>query len=110
MNVAKTVGDLIMLLAGLIGLGVQIWALVDCLRARSADFERADKRTKSFWLAVTGVSVFVGILYTIGAGLGFALLLMLAGCVGAGTYLADVRPAVRNMRDGGRSPGSYNSW
>lgn len=101
---------MIMLLAGLVGLGIQIWALVDCLMARPADFERADKRTKSFWLAITGVSVLVGILYTIGAGIGFTLLLMLAGCVGAGTYLADVRPAVRAMRGGGRPQNPYNSW
>jgi len=49
--------------------------------------------------------VLVGILYTIGAGIGFTLLLMLAG-----TYLADVRPAVRAMRGGGRPQNPYNSW
>lgn len=99
-----------MLLAGLVGLGIQVWALVDCLMAKPADFERVGKRTKSFWLAITGVSVLAGVLFTTRAEFGFTLLLMLAACVGAGTYLADVRPALRNLRQGGNSPGPYNSW
>ncbi|ABY22156.1 hypothetical membrane protein [Renibacterium salmoninarum ATCC 33209] len=110
MKIAGTVAYWIMLLAGLVGLGIQVWALIDCLIARPADFERAGKRSKSFWLAITGISVLVGVLYTVGAGFSFALLLMLAACVGAGTYLADVRPAVRQMRGGVSQGGSYQPW
>lgn len=111
MNIAGSIGYLIMLLAGLVGLGIQIWALVDCLTARPDAFERADKRSKTFWLAITVVSTLAGVLYVFSEKISFSLLLMLAGCVGAGTYLADVRPAVRNLRRGGKPPqGPYGGW
>ena len=78
-------------------------AVFDCLRRSAVQFERAWKRTKTFWLALTGgaavVSVFRAVFSTLtllsvgvpGTG---SLILMLIAATIAGVYLADVRPAV----------------
>ncbi|WP_394940735.1 DUF2516 family protein [Psychromicrobium sp. YIM B11713] len=101
----------IMLAAGLLALGIQLWALVDCLIAKPSEFERADKRNKGFWSGITAVSALVGALYLFGPGLGFFLILNLIACVAAGVYLADVRPALRDVRRGGNRPmGPYGPW
>ena len=43
-----------------VALGVEVYALVDCLRRRPDAFVAAGKRTKQFWLLVTGVAVLLG--------------------------------------------------
>ncbi|CAL8896661.1 hypothetical protein KVA01_21160 [Kocuria varians] len=78
-------------------------AALDCLRRQAVEFERAWKRTKTFWLALTGgaavVSVFSAVfstmtLVSIGVPGTGSLILMLVAATIAGVYLADVRPAV----------------
>lgn len=96
---------------GLVALGLELWALVDCLRHRPHAFEAASKRTKTFWLALTGGAAVVG-LFTVISGRPasfflFALIAVTASCV----YLADVRPAVKEAgRGGNRSSGPYGPW
>ncbi|MGN5733003.1 DUF2516 family protein [Arthrobacter psychrochitiniphilus] len=109
---------LILVALGLLAFGVQVWALADCLRTPPSDFERVYKRTKTFWAALTGGASFFGFLYIIGPimtltvpPLGMMLLLTLGGATAAGVYLADVRPAlveVRARKRGGQNRGS--SW
>ena len=41
-------------------LGVEAWAVIDCVRRPSTAFEAAGKRTKGFWLAVTIVAALLG--------------------------------------------------
>lgn len=41
---------LILVALGLVALGVQGWALSDCLRTPASDFERVYKRSKTFGL------------------------------------------------------------
>lgn len=109
--IAATLSLWILLLAALMAVVVQLWALVDCLMAKPADFERTFKRTKQFWLLITGLSVLAGLLYFFNLAPSFGLLLNVAGCVGAGVYLADVRPALREARRGGSRPmGPYGPW
>lgn len=90
---------------GLVAFGLEAWALVDALARKSGDFEAAMKRSKGFWLAITGGAALIGLLSVLpgsGGGLGlFALVAVTASCV----YLADVRPAIKDLRSGG-----YNSW
>ncbi|WP_267884329.1 DUF2516 family protein [Psychromicrobium lacuslunae] len=101
----------IMLLAGLVALGIQLWAMVDCLIAKPSEFERADKRNKGFWTAITVVAAFVGAINLLSRGLGFFFILAVVACVAAGVYLADVRPALRLVRRGGGRPmGPYGPW
>jgi len=98
----------------LVALGLELWALLDCVRHRAGAFEATGKRTKTFWLALTGGATLIGIfsLYNSGGGLfGTLGLFGLAAVVAASVYLADVRPAVKDAGRGGtRNTGPYGPW
>lgn len=96
------------LLIGAAMLAVQLWAFVDCALTRPAAFVAADKRTKPVWLVVTAIAALIGFVSLFNPLNLFSLIAI----VGAGVYLADVRPAVRAVRGGGRpgSMGPYGPW
>ena len=73
-----------------------VWAIVDCFTRKAAAFPAADKLTKPAWLAIL---VFAGL---IGAFLPSSPLgiLSLIAVIVASVYLADVRPAVREISGG----------
>ncbi|MHA7280728.1 DUF2516 family protein [Arthrobacter sp. MDT2-2] len=96
------------LVLGLIALGIEVWAFSDCLRRPGTAFEAAFKRTKGFWLALTGGSVVVGLLSALGGG-GFNLFQIVA-IVAACVYLADVKPAVSQTSGRGGNYGPYGPW
>jgi hypothetical protein len=102
------VQGLVSLVLGLAALAVQLWALIDAATARSDAFVAADKRTKVFWLAITGVAAAIGFVFFTNPFNLFSL----AAIVAAGIYLSDVRPAVRAVRGRGRSgsSGPYGPW
>ncbi|MGL5867356.1 MAG: DUF2516 family protein [Dermatophilaceae bacterium] len=87
---------------------VEIYALLDCVRRRADAFLAAGKRTKNFWLLVTGVAVLVGFV-----ALGGVNFLAIIAIVAAGVYLADVKPALDQVTGrggpGGRQ-GPYGPW
>ena len=97
-----------------VALGLELWALVDCARHRANAFEATGKRTKTFWLALTGGATLVGIVSLFGSGgglFGTLGLFGLAAVVAASVYLADVRPAVKDAgRGGSRNTGPYGPW
>lgn len=70
--------------------GLAVWAFVDCLSKAPVQFQRASRRTKGFWLALTGGSVAFTVLTLLNPSL---FILLIAGTA-VGVYLADVRPAV----------------
>ncbi|HKU09635.1 MAG TPA: DUF2516 family protein [Sinomonas sp.] len=73
-----------------------LWAFIDCTTRKAAAFEAGFKRTKGFWLGVTGAAAFVGALSLLPPPnplLGLNLF-TLAAVTAAGIYLADVRPSV----------------
>ncbi len=89
------------LLLALVGVALAGFSFVHALLMHSASFTAAEKRSKGFWLAITGIAAalaFLGIPPPL--GIGGNLLFSLAGLIGGGIYLADVRPAVQ--RAGGR--------
>ena len=51
-----------------VALGLELWALVDCARHRANAFEATGKRTKTFWLALTGGATLVGVISLFGSG------------------------------------------
>lgn len=76
----------------LIVAGLAAWAFADCLGKAPVQFERASKRTKGFWLALTGGSLaFTGFTLLV---LRPSLFVLLIAGTAVGVYLADVRPAV----------------
>jgi len=98
---------LIALALGLAALAMQVFALVDAIRHQPQSFVAAGKRTKTFWLALTGVAVALGLLSVQSPLNLFSLLAVVA----AGVYLADVRPALRAVSGrGGSRNGPYGPW
>ena len=101
-------------LLALVALALEVWAFFDCLRHKAPVFEAVSKRTKTFWLALTGGALAVGLLSLLGGGgglLGPLGLFGLAAVTAASVYLADVRPAVKDAgRGGSRNTGPYGPW
>lgn len=90
-------------------LAVEGYALVDCVRRRPDAFAAAGKRTKNFWLVVTGVAAAVGFV-TLGDPRALGLL-GIAAIIAAGVYLADVKPALDQVTGrGGGHQGPYGPW
>ncbi len=84
-----------------------VFGLVDALRHRPDAFTAAGKRTKNFWLAILGVCVLLS-LFLFPAP--FSIQWIVA-VVGAGVYVADVRPALRRVIGRGSSNnGPYGPW
>lgn len=96
----------VMLVLTLAALALEAFAFVHALKTRPDAFVAAGKRTKQFWMAVTGVATLLGFVSL--GGLGF---LAIIGVVAAGVYLADVRPAVESVQGRGSSrQGPYGPW
>ena len=76
---------------------LRVWAIADCATRKAAAFPAVDKLTKPAWLAILIVSGVLGTLVRPPAGL-----ISLVSVVVAAVYLADVRPAVREI-SGGKS-------
>ncbi|MCU1517285.1 MAG: hypothetical protein JWQ75_2006 [Pseudarthrobacter sp.] len=104
----------VFLILAVVALGLELWALVDCARHRANAFEATGKKTKTFWLALTGGATLVGVISLFGSGgglFGTLGLFGLAAVVAASVYLADVRPAVKDAgRGGSRNTGPYGPW
>ncbi len=105
---------LVILVLSVVAFGIEVFALVDCIRRKPGAFVAAGKLTKQLWLIILAVSAalgFIALPYPIGAGGGTLGLLSIAGVVAAAVYLTDVRPAVGGTtgRGGGRS-GPYGPW
>lgn len=79
--------NLIMLAITLGFLVVKVWAIADCATRPSDAFPAAGKRTRPFWLALTGAAAVTVLFAPIG-------IFGLAGLVVALVYLLDVRPKV----------------
>ncbi|MBW8730181.1 MAG: DUF2516 family protein [Terrabacter sp.] len=88
------------LVLGVVALGCEVFAFVDALRHPEKAYVAAGKRTRTFWLVLLGVALAIGFVTLFNPLSLFGLLAF----VGAAVYLADVRPALRQVRGiGGRS-------
>ena len=96
----------LMLLLGAAALAAEIFALVGAVRHRPDAYVAAGKRTKTFWVAILGVAVAVGLIF-VGSVLS---LFGIAAFVAAAVYLADVRPALARVTGRGGSQGPYGPW
>jgi hypothetical protein len=83
-------GLLLVVLLGVLAL--QLWALVDCITRKAPAFPAAGKLTKPTWILLTAVAVApVVLLHDV------INLLSYIGIIVSSVYLADVRPAVREI-------------
>jgi hypothetical protein len=74
---------------------LRLWALLDCLMRKTAAFPAVQKLTKPAWVAILAIS---GVIGTFASPPAYPLSLISA--VVAAVYLADVRPAVREVSGG----------
>ena len=104
-----TAQGFVTLLLGLAAFAIEVFALVDCLRHRPDAFVAAGKRTKQFWSIILGIALLLGFV-SVGTSRIFSIGLI--AVVGAGIYLADVRPALRQVSGGrgGQHMGPYGPW
>jgi hypothetical protein len=84
---------------GLVAL--RAWAVIDCLTRKAAAFPAVDKLTKPAWLAILVFSGLLGSFSALGSQLGP---ISLISVIVSSVYLADVRPAVREI-SGGKGKG-----
>jgi cobalamin synthase len=101
-----TAQGLIVLLLSLAAFAVEVFALVDAAREREDAFRAAGKQTKQRWLVFLAIATLVGF-GSISARLSFFGLIAV---VVAAVYLADVRPALRQVRGRGSHSGPYGPW
>ena len=98
----------VLLVLGVAALALEGYALVDALTHRTDAYVAAGKRTKVFWTVLLVVAVLIGfvtLFNILGSFIG------LLPVVAAGVYLADVRPALRQVSGKGpRTQGPYGPW
>jgi predicted CDP-diglyceride synthetase/phosphatidate cytidylyltransferase len=97
----------LVLILGLLALACEVFALVDALRHRPDAYVAAGKRTKNFWMILLLVAVVLGVVTLFNVLNLFGLI----GFIAAAVYLADVRPALRQVSGRGRPhDGPYGPW
>jgi hypothetical protein len=100
--IAFEIQDWLYRILGYLALGIEVWALVDCVGRKADYFQAAFKKTKGFWVGVLAASTAVGALSALGSGgLGTWMIFQLAAVAAAGVYLADVKPALVEIKGGG---------
>lgn len=88
----------VLMVLGVAAVACELFAFVDALRHPEGAYSAAGKRTRTFWLLLTGIGLLLGIVTVFNPLNLFALL----GFVAAAVYLADVRPALRQVRGIGK--------
>jgi predicted cobalt transporter CbtA len=73
-------------------LAFRVWALVDCLIRKAPAFPAANKLTKPTWVLLTALSAALGALLQSPINL-----LSYISLIVSAVYMADVRPAVREI-------------
>lgn len=101
MGLFSSFQSVVLLALGLAALGCEGFAFVDALRHPDAAYVAAGKRNRTFWLLILGLCLAVGIVTVFNV----LNLFGLAAFVGSAVYLADVRPAVLELRGRGGSSG-----
>jgi hypothetical protein len=89
---------------------VEAWAFIDAIRRPAGAFTATGKQTKQLWLIILGVAAAIG-LFGVTYGVSLISILPIAAFVAAAIYMADVRPKVREFKNGGgTSNGPYGPW
>jgi hypothetical protein len=97
-NWAIAIVDAISLIIFIVSLAVEAWAFVHCALQRPDAFNAVGTLSKGLWLALIGGTVLLSmVFYTLGPL--FTLIAVTAALV----YLLDVRPAIREITNGGGS-------
>ncbi len=80
---------------------LRVWALADCITRKAPAFPAVDKLTKPAWMAILLISGLLGTLFSPPSSPSSLVgIFSLVSVVVAAVYLADVRPAVREVSGG----------
>jgi hypothetical protein len=88
---------------------MSVWALVHAVKTPARAFAVTGKQTKKLWLIILGLATLFGF----SAAVQFIAplsIFTIASVIAASIYLADVRPAVKEIGKGGGNQGPYGPW
>ncbi|WP_184537959.1 DUF2516 family protein [Streptosporangium becharense] len=85
------------------------WALLHALKTPAQAFAVTGKQTKNLWLVILGLAALFGFAAAV-QYISVLSIFTIASVIASGIYLADVRPAVREIGKGGGSHGPYGPW
>ncbi len=71
---------------------LQVWALVDCIGRKAPAFPAAGKLTKATWILLSALALAIVLLFKSVTSLPCYVAIIISA-----VYLADVRPAVREI-------------
>ncbi|MGX7677448.1 DUF2516 family protein [Jatrophihabitans sp. DSM 45814] len=74
-----------------------IWAFLDCLSRKAPAFPAAGKLTKPAWLLMTGIPAVISTLLVLSGAVLSLNIIMYIALIVTSVYMADVRPAVREI-------------
>ncbi|MDF5751725.1 DUF2516 family protein [Spongiactinospora sp. TRM90649] len=100
--------DLIYWVLGVAAFGMSGFALIHAIRTPARAFAITGKQSKQLWLIILAFST----LFAFSAAVQYLPvlgILTIISVIASGIYLADVRPAVREIGKGGNS-GPYGPW
>jgi hypothetical protein len=92
MHAINTVQSWLLFVLFLGVLALQLWALVDCITRKAPAFPAAGKLTKATWLLLNALALVLVLLWQ-----DVTNLLSFISIIISSVYLADVRPAVREI-------------
>ena len=109
MNFVSSVQSVVYLILGIGATLLTGFAALDVLRRRADLFPAVGSRlSKGAWVGITVAAFLISIVSF--AGPGTLGLLNVIGVIGAGIYLADLRPKLQQISGGGRSSGSSGPY
>ena len=94
MSALASIQGLVFLLLTVAAFIVELVAFIDSLRYRDEVYRAADKRSKTFWTLILGISAVVGFL-AMPPLQAMPIFISLLGFVAAAVYFADVRKGLR---------------
>jgi hypothetical protein len=74
-----------------------VWAFIDCATRKAPAFPAAGKLTKATWLLLTGIPALITTLFAVQGSVSVLSLIIYISVIVTSVYMADVRPAVREI-------------
>ncbi len=97
----QTINDIQDWITRILGIGItlfMVWAFIDCASRKAAAFPAAGKLTKPAWMMFTGIPALFSVLLLATQSVYAApQLLVYIAMIVVSVYMADVRPAVREI-------------
>ncbi|GAA4283146.1 hypothetical protein GCM10022261_06770 [Brevibacterium daeguense] len=96
MSALASAQSIVFLILTVAAFAVELVAFVDSLRYRDEVYRAADKKSKTFWTVLLGISAAVGFLAMPPLSL-MPIFISLLGFVAAAVYFTDVRKGLRSV-------------